>query len=190
RHALTVGFIMMMIVGVSSKVVPTLSGIDVRRTNALWPTFVLLNVGNLTRVSFQIATDFSPTAYRVMGVSGFIEVLGLILWSYELYANMRAGKKIEKFSSNKASDKVEFQLDTKVGDVLSAYPQTLDIFLRNGFAPLSNPVMRRTVARVVTIEQACRQENVDAMKLLEELRLSIPNDAGRNPKLVSIKGMD
>ena len=30
RHALTVGFIMMMIVGVSSKVVPTLSGVDVR----------------------------------------------------------------------------------------------------------------------------------------------------------------
>jgi hypothetical protein len=60
RHALTVGFIMMIIVGVSSKVVPTLSGVDVRRARSLWPTFLLLNLGNLTRVSFQIATDFSP----------------------------------------------------------------------------------------------------------------------------------
>ena len=92
RHALTVGFIMMMIVGVSSKVVPTLSGVDVRRANSLWPTFVLLNLGNLTRVSFQIATDFSPSASRVMGVSGFIEVIGLTLWAYELFANMRVGK--------------------------------------------------------------------------------------------------
>ncbi|HLE62792.1 MAG TPA: NnrS family protein, partial [Pyrinomonadaceae bacterium] len=57
RHALTVGFIMMMIVGVSSKVVPTLSGVDMRRANSLWPTFLLLNVGNFTRVSSQIATD-------------------------------------------------------------------------------------------------------------------------------------
>ena len=89
RHALTVGFIMMMIVGVSSRVVPTLSGIDVRRANSLWLTFVLLNLGNLTRVSFQIATDFSPTAYSVMGISGFIEVVGLTLWGYELFANMR-----------------------------------------------------------------------------------------------------
>ena len=96
RHALTVGFIMMMIVGVSSKVVPTLSGVDVRRANSLWPTFVLLNLGNLTRVSFQIATDFSPTAYSVMGVSGFIEVVGLTLWGYELFANMRVGKKLER----------------------------------------------------------------------------------------------
>ena len=98
RHALTVGFIMMMIVGVSSKVVPTLSGIDVRRANSLWPTFVLLNLGNLTRVCFQIATDFSPSAYAVMGVSGFIEVVGLTLWGYELFANMRAGKQLVRLN--------------------------------------------------------------------------------------------
>jgi len=98
RHALTVGFIMMMIVGVSSKVVPALSGIDMKRTNSLWLTFVLLNAGNLTRVSFQIATDFSSAAYPVMGISGFIEVVGLTLWGYELFSNMRAGKKLQKDS--------------------------------------------------------------------------------------------
>ena len=96
RHALTVGFIMMMIVGVSSKVVPTLSGVDIKRVNLLWPTFVLLNLGNLTRVSFQIATDFSPSAYSVMGISGFIEVVGLMLWGYELLANMLAGSRNER----------------------------------------------------------------------------------------------
>lgn len=94
RHALTVGFIMMMIVGVSSKIVPKLSGVDLRSANSLWPTFILLNLGNLTRVSFQIATDFSPSAYRVMGISGFIEVLGLTLWGYELFANMRQRKSV------------------------------------------------------------------------------------------------
>ena len=104
RHALTVGFIMMMIVGVSSKVVPTLSGVDVTRANSLWPTFVLLNVGNLTRVSFQIATDFTPAAYAVMGVSGFIEVIGLTLWAYELIANMRVGKKSLEIYDVTASD--------------------------------------------------------------------------------------
>src|SRR6185369_5282229 len=101
RHALTVGFIMMMIVGVSSKFVPTLSGVDVRRANSLWPTFVLLNLGNLTRVSFQIATDFSPSAYSVMGISGFIEVVGLSLWGYELYANIRVGKKLARLDGKR-----------------------------------------------------------------------------------------
>jgi hypothetical protein len=87
---------MLMIVGVSSKVVQKLSGVDLRHARSLWPTFLLLKIGNLTRVSFQIATDFSPSAYRVMGFSGFIEVVGLTLWGYELFANMRAGRKLEK----------------------------------------------------------------------------------------------
>jgi hypothetical protein len=50
--------------------------------------------------------------------------------------------------------------------------------------------MRRTIARVVTIEQACHQEKVDAAKLLEELRRSIPSDSGVSRQLVSIKRID
>ncbi len=169
RHALTVGFIMMMIVGVSSKIVPTLSGVDVRRANSLWPTFVLLNLGNLTRVSFQIATDFSPAAYRVMGVSGFIEIVGLALWSYELFANMRVGKKLERDSIGSNLQHLDITPATKVGEVLARYPQSLEIFVRRGFPLLRNPVLRKTMARVITIEQACRREGVDLIGLLDEL---------------------
>lgn len=173
RHALTVGFIMMMIVGVSSKVVPTLSGVDVRRAPSLWPTFLLLNLGNLTRVSSQIATDFFPSAYSVMGFSGFIEVVGLTLWGYELFANMRAGKKLERETSvhdQNGNGRFRITPQTKVADVLTHYPQSLQIFLRHGFGPLANPVLRKTMARVVTIEQACRREGVDLEELLGELQ--------------------
>lgn len=96
RHAITVGFIMMTIVGVSSRLVPSLSGLDMQRISLLWPTFILINLGNMLRVSFQIATDFSPAAYRVMGFSGFIEVVGLSLWAFELVRNMRAAKSLQK----------------------------------------------------------------------------------------------
>jgi hypothetical protein len=171
RHALTVGFVMMMIVGVSSKVVPTLSGVDVRRANSLWPTFVLLNLGNLTRVSFQIATDFSPSAYPIMGVSGFIEVVGLTLWGYELFANMRVGKKLEKGSRTlDFLQHVEITPGTKVGEVIARYPESLEIFVQHGFSLLRNPVLRRTMARAITIEQACRREGVDLTGLLRELK--------------------
>jgi hypothetical protein len=36
RHAITVGFISLMIVGVAAKVVPTLNGVDVRALSGLW----------------------------------------------------------------------------------------------------------------------------------------------------------
>jgi uncharacterized protein involved in response to NO len=187
RHALTVGFIMMMIVGVSSKVVPTLSGVDVRRAKSLWPTFLLLNLGNLTRVSFQIATDFSPAAYPVMGVSGFIEVIALALWGYELLANMRVGKKLEKESSAlNFFQPLDITPDTKVGEVLARYPASLEIFVRRGFPLLRNPVLRKTMARAITIEQACRHERVDLVGLLDEIRQLVETDRNKPERLVSI----
>ena len=185
RHALTVGFIMMMIVGVSSKVVPTLSGVDLRRANSLWPTFLLLNLGNLTRVSFQIATDFSPAAYRVMGVSGFIEVVGLTLWGYELFANMRAGNRLQQEEVQPVAI-LGITPQTKVGDVLARYPQALEVFLRYGFTPLRNPVLRKTMARAVTIEQACRREGIALDQLLCELTNLAKNDLAASSPLVSI----
>ena len=170
RHALTVGFIMMTIVGVSSKVVPTLSGVDVRRATSLWPTFLLLNLGNTMRVSFQIATDFTPHAYTIMGVSGFIEVVGLSLWAYEMAKNLRVGMRLETGIAAPVPISITIAPNTRVGDVLNRYPQSLDVFLKHGFTPLSNPVLRRTMARVVTVEQACRREGVDMNVLLDELR--------------------
>jgi len=187
RHALTVGFIMMMIVGVSSKVVPTLSGVDVRRATSLWPTFLLLNLGNLTRVSSQIATDFFPSAYLVMGFSGFIEVVGLTLWGYELFANMRAGKKLEQGTSavdRNGDGGFQITPQTKVADVLANHPQSLQIFLRHGFGPLANPVLRKTMARVVTLEQACRREGVNLAELLSDLRSFQVSGRPTNSELV------
>jgi len=173
-------------VGVSSKVVPTLSGVDVRRANSLWPTFVLLNLGNLTRISFQIATDFSPSAYPVMGVSGFIEVVGLTLWGYELFTNMRVGKKLERESIALHFPNLAITPKTKVGEVLARYPQSLEIFVQRGFPLLRNPVLRKTMAHAITIEQACRREGVDLPGLLDELVQLAENDSVKPARLVSI----
>jgi hypothetical protein len=172
RHAITVGFIMMMIVGVSSKVVPLLSGVDVKERTSLMPTFLLLNIGNMIRISTEIATDFIPGAYSLMGFSGFIEVVGLVLWGFEIFSNIRSGARLQREQSIGAAGRNEQLIitpQTKVGDVLDSYPQSLDIFLKFGFTPLSNPVLRKTMTRVVTLERACRLEDVDLDSLLAEL---------------------
>ena len=156
--------------------------------NTIPSTFLLLNVGNLTRVSFQIATDFSPSAYKVMGISGFIEVVGLALWGYELFANMRAGKKLEKESGliKPLRQTLEITPTLKVGEVLERYPESLDVFVRLGFTPLRNPLLRRTMARAITIEQACRREGVNMSELLTELN-ALASLSVRSPQLVSIR---
>lgn len=93
RHAFTVGFISMMILGVSSRVVPILAGIDSRSINSLWAPFLLFNVGCAGRVLLQVLTDFVPNvAYPLVGVTGFIELTALLWWGIELWRTMNVAK--------------------------------------------------------------------------------------------------
>ena len=93
RHAFTVGFISMMILGVASRVVPILAGMDSKRMNSLWAPFVLLNVGCAGRVLLQLLTDFLPTvAYPLVGLTGFVEFSALLWWGIELWRTMDAAK--------------------------------------------------------------------------------------------------
>ncbi len=76
RHAVTVGFVSQMIVGVSMLVVPLTP-----RDATLRPTLVLLNLGCFLRVTLQVASDWTPFAFRVIGASGVLELTGLLVWA-------------------------------------------------------------------------------------------------------------
>lgn len=84
RHAATVGFISMMILGVAAKFVPIFTGVDGRTLTPLWAPFLLLNTGCALRVTFQTLTDFTPLAFPVAGVSGLLEVTALAIWGLHL----------------------------------------------------------------------------------------------------------
>ncbi len=81
RHALTVGFISQMIIGVSLHVMAVMNDLDESVQSPLWSAFWLLNLGNFGRVSLEIATDFTPRAFAPMGITGFIELIGLMVWA-------------------------------------------------------------------------------------------------------------
>jgi hypothetical protein len=89
RHAITVGFISLMILGVSARVVPILAGVDSIKLDSLWGPFLLINLGCTGRVGLQILTDFAPAAaYPLIGLTGFIEVVALAWWGIGLWRVM------------------------------------------------------------------------------------------------------
>ena len=53
RHAITVGFVSLMIMGFAAKVVPTLNGIEREQVPTLVGPFLLVNLGCFLRVSTQ-----------------------------------------------------------------------------------------------------------------------------------------
>lgn len=102
RHALTVGFISLMIMGVASRVTPIISG--VKPKGSLIVPFILVNLGNLLRVVFQILSDFEGVITNplfalnpfILGASGFIQVMGFSFWAYDMWSTANEGIKSQK----------------------------------------------------------------------------------------------
>jgi len=192
RHAITVGFISMMIVGMGAKVVPTLRGIEPDRLPALWPTFVLLNVGCFWRVASQVMTDWLPVFYGVVAVSGLLEWTALVLWAAHLCAVMRGwGKYRQEGDTGWGPVPDQIEAEHRVAAVLAWHPELEPVFVEHGFELIRNPVLRRTVARQVTLQQVCRMKGVDLDAFLEALRRSrqVPDPAGcpaEPPRLVPL----
>lgn len=105
RHAITVGFISMMIMGIGAKVIPALGGVAHSSLSGLWVPFVLVNTGCALRVGLQPLTDGQPWVFRILGISGTLEVLGLAVWGVSLIAILLR-RKIDR------SDLVPIKVDT------------------------------------------------------------------------------
>lgn len=188
RHAITVGFVSLMIVGVAAKVVPTLNGVAASRLSSLWAPFLLINAGCSLRVLGQTLTDFSPNAFAVAGVSGLFEVTGLAIWGVQLWRVMSGAYAESEVSLTGAQaqtpDARPIEPSDMVGAVLDRYPELLDTFLSFGFTMLANSQLRHSVARVVSIERACRRMDVDAARFVAALnarRLEVQSPADRLP---------
>ncbi|MDR4497603.1 MAG: DUF1858 domain-containing protein [Candidatus Scalindua sp.] len=154
NHALAVGFVTMMIIGYASKMIPTFKGINM---SSMWLSnlsFVLLNLGCFLRVATQIMIGLSGDFYySVIGISGWIELVAIGMFGYNVWKTMNAEEDDKEMRGKSLS---EITKDTKIFDVVEQYPETLDVFLQFGFKQLNNPVARRTIAKMFTVEQATK----------------------------------
>jgi hypothetical protein len=173
RHAITVGFISQMIMGMAARVVPTLNGVDPRTLSPLRGPFFLVNVGCLARVTMQVATDWTSSAYPLIGLSGTLEVAGLAWWGITLVGLMVRAR--QAFHSPQAVGEAPERIEAshRVADVLEWFPQTEPIFLRHGFSALKNARLRQTLARHVTLAQAAALRQVDLATLLNDLNAAL-----------------
>lgn len=171
RHAITVGFISLMIMGYSAKVVPTLNGIDARKQTGLILPFLLVNTGCLLRVVLQTATDWQSEIFPLLGVSGSLEVLGMAIWAAHLLRILLSAPSSLPGQLPPAPQVIT--PDCTVANVLDWFPQTKSIFLANGFTGINNPVLRKTVASQISIARACRMQGTDEERFLAQLNEAI-----------------
>lgn len=186
RHALTVGFISMMILGMASRIIPVFTGTKLYSSTLLLLTFILVNVGNVARVLSQpLAGEFGGIFFVAMGVSGFIEVAGLSLFAYNIWKTMDnkeetldayvpeepATESSAPLPDADAHAKIKLPIAKHhiVGEIIEAYPAALDVFVKHGFDHLKNETLRKTIAKTVTLETVSQIHSIDLDRLLTEL---------------------
>ncbi|MFT3737743.1 MAG: DUF1858 domain-containing protein [Breznakibacter sp.] len=67
---------------------------------------------------------------------------------------------------------------TKIGELLDTYPQLEDLLLElsPSFIKLKNPVLRKTVAKIATLQQAAAIGNLKVNDLVGKLRQAVGQD--------------
>lgn len=169
RHALTVGFITLMIMGYSNRILPVFTGHQLYSTRLLNVSFLFITLGNFLRVTFQgLTVPFGEKMFLVAGTSGYFELIALSLFAYNLVATIE-GRGDVRAKETTARRSGPIAATWTVAQVLNSYPATLDVFLNFGYSHLRNPVVRKTMAHTVTVEQAARMKNLDPQLLVTTL---------------------
>lgn len=88
RHALTVGFMTTLILGVGQRMIPVLDRTVLAIPMLTVPILVLIGVGNCLRVSSELAILVTPAAFRVMPISAVLEWSALLLFAINVTATM------------------------------------------------------------------------------------------------------
>lgn len=77
---------------------------------------------------------------------------------------------------------------TKVGDLLDAYPGMDEVLIgiAPAFSKLRNPILRKTVAKLATLEQAAKIGGVTVRELVAKLREAAGQEAGEIAQPVAV----
>ena len=173
RHAITVGFITAMIMGVASRIVPVFRGVPLQGVGLLNAAFWMLNAGCAIRVLFQAVAGFLGGPFTLISSSSaYLEIPAIAFFSLVIWKTLDA-----RVVTSPTTD--EITLESRVGALIERRPELLAVFLRHGFAPLANPILRRTMGAVVSVQQACGLHGVDAEALLRDLRAAAAAPSGR-----------
>jgi hypothetical protein len=116
RHALTVGFITTMILGVGQRLVPIFIKQPLASTRLMLLSAALIIVGNAGRVTLELATIGQwAWAYQWMGATGLLELTAIALFAINLLVTVRNRRHVYRAGE-------PLTPDVRVREAVNVYP--------------------------------------------------------------------
>ena len=173
-HFNLLGFMCMMIYGVGYFILPRFNGRTLR-----WPSLVPLHfyaaniglIGMVATAPERPSTGFALFAgLSVVSVAMFVVNLGATMVLEPAQEPEEAEAEATREAPAPKRERVDIHADTKVGEILTRWPQTVDVFVASGFASLGNPEHREQVKQIpITLRMACQRHNVDLEPMVARL---------------------
>jgi len=178
RHAVTVGFVSTIMVGLGYRLLPLFTGVDLWKPHWMRPAFWLLACGNTLRVTFELATASGASwTYLVMGTSGVLELSALSLFSISLWNTLSLKQQVLVTGE-------QINPKTKVRWLLDHFPQARPELIRAGFIHLEKAGI---VPAFVTLEQAAAVHGIGVEGVVEHMRAALQLSAvPAQPVLIQI----
>jgi hypothetical protein len=95
RHTFSIGFLTLLIVGMSFRVLPVFSGKTLWSPRLAHATYALILVGTAMRL-LQYPAAFAPVLYEIGSTMGVPVVLALLLFTFNLVRTMRSGPPVPR----------------------------------------------------------------------------------------------
>ncbi len=178
-HFNLLGFMAMMIYGVGYFILPRFNGRTLR-----WPSWVpihffLANIGLIGMVA--TAPERPSTGFILFAA---LSVISTGMFAVNLGATMLMEPEKEEEEEPASAPEADpsapppaaptIDPDMRVGEILTRWPQTVDVFVGHGFASLANPEHREQVKQIpITLRMACQRHNVDLDYMVSELNEAI-----------------
>ena len=191
-HFNLLGFMAMMIYGVGYFILPRFNGRTLR-----WPSWVpihffLANIGLIGMVA--TAPERPSTGFILFSA---LSVISTGMFAVNLGATMLMEPNVEEEEEPASAQEAEpsaaasgatsgpalaapppaapkIDPDMRVGEILTRWPETVEVFVGHGFSSLANAEHREQVKQIpITLRMACQRHNVDFDYMVSELNEAI-----------------
>jgi hypothetical protein len=169
-HFNLLGFMAMMIYGVGYFILPRFNARTLKWPQLLPVHFIIANLGLIGMVF--TASERPSAGFTLFAI---LSVLSVFLFSLNLGVTLMAPQEEEEEAATaEPAAQVEITPETRVGEILTKWPQTLDILVNNGFKPLADPAHREKVKELpVTLGMACERHDLDCDLLISLLNKAV-----------------
>jgi len=189
-HFNLLGFMAMMIYGVGYFILPRFNARTLK-----WPQWVPFHfyAANLGLIGMVATYAERPSAGFTL--FALLNVLSVAMFAVNLGVTLLEPQETdeEAATGQLPLPDIKITADTRMGEIITRWPETVDILVNNGFTPLNDPAhLDKVKSLPVTLSMACERHGLDLdlmLSLLNQAANALEKEKRTRPEVSGLTGI-